>query len=58
MIEPDAEDEELTALALSMAVESYAKMLACKKILQALERGRKKHRSANNSHKIQIPYIV
>lgn len=37
MIEPDADDEELTALALSMAVESYAKMLACKKILQALD---------------------
>ena len=37
MIEPDAEDEELTALALSMAVESYAKMLACKRILQVLD---------------------
>lgn len=32
----DASDEELVQLALEMAVESYARMAACKKILQEL----------------------
>ena len=32
----DASEEELAQLALKMAVSSYAQMLACKKILQAI----------------------
>ncbi len=35
-IPEDAGEEELSDLALSMAVESYAKMLACKQILRCL----------------------